>query len=145
MPSKPTPRLSFEIEVFGHPQPQGSTRAFIPKGWTRPIITSDNPALKSWRQEVTTAALEARPKGFPLPSGCPVNLAVVFYFAPPKSKKGKSAWKSTRPDVDKLLRAVQDALSGVAYADDSQIACAYVQKVFGSPERVRIEVSEITT
>src|SRR5208283_2844737 len=132
MPGESTPRLSFQIEVFGKPQPQGSTRAFIPKGWKRPIITSDNACLKSWRQEVTTAALEARPKGFPLPSGHPVYLAVVFYFAPLKSKKDKSGWKSTRPDVDKLLRAVQDALSGVAYDDDSQVACAYVQKVFGS-------------
>lgn len=134
-------KRSFEIEVYGTPQPQGSVRAFVPKGWSRPILTTDNPRLKSWRQEVTKAAIAARPKGFPILAGNPVHVSVIFYFRP--TQKTKAGWKCTRPDVDKLLRGVLDALAGVAYEQDSQVATAYVQKLIGAPERTWIEVKEI--
>jgi Holliday junction resolvase RusA-like endonuclease len=44
------------------------------------------------------------------------------------------------PDIDKLLRAVMDALTGIAYADDSQVIECMVSKVYG--ESTFIEVSE---
>jgi len=33
------------FQVYGEAQPQGSAKAFIPKGWKRPILTSDNAQL----------------------------------------------------------------------------------------------------
>lgn len=33
-------RVSFT--VLGTPQPQGSAKGFVPKGWTRAVITTDN-------------------------------------------------------------------------------------------------------
>jgi hypothetical protein len=56
--------------VFGKPQPQGSVKAFVPtyKGGA-PVrradgsivvnLTSDNPALKQWRDRVSDEALRA--------------------------------------------------------------------------------------
>jgi Holliday junction resolvase RusA-like endonuclease len=44
------------------------------------------------------------------------------------------------PDIDKLLRAVMDALTGIAYADDSQVIEVMVSKVYG--DTTFIEVSD---
>src|SRR5512139_3205687 len=52
-------REPFVFLVFGEAQPQGSARAFVPNGHSRPIITSDNPQLKSWRMLVAESANEA--------------------------------------------------------------------------------------
>jgi len=133
--------------VYGHPAAQGSSRAFVPKGWTRPIITSANPKLKSWRQEMCHAAKEAifesSYTNWPIPAGIPVALTLRLYFKPPKKEKRK--YKPTRPDADKNLRAIGDSLSGIVIHDDSQIAIVHMEKLFGIPERVEIEVSECET
>lgn len=47
-----------------------------------------------------------------------------------------------RPDLDNLLKAVQDGLNGAAYDDDSQIVRAVSEKWYGDP-RVEIEVKEV--
>jgi crossover junction endodeoxyribonuclease RusA len=45
-------------------------------------------------------------------------------------------WHATKPDVDKLCRAVFDSLSGVLIQDDSQIASLRAEKVYADPEDV---------
>lgn len=71
--------------VYGHPEPQGSTKAFLPKGWKRSIITTDNAKLKPWRQQLTRAALEATHGEIPFPKGAAVALSLKFYLARPAS------------------------------------------------------------
>jgi hypothetical protein len=44
--------------VPGIPVPQGSVKAFMPKGARFPIVTSDNPKTRPWRQDVRQAAIE---------------------------------------------------------------------------------------
>jgi Holliday junction resolvase RusA-like endonuclease len=126
--------------VFGHPQPQGSVRAFTPKGWKRPILTSDNAKLKSWRQEVAASAMEAaRVNSFGIierPAG--VIMVLDFYFAKPKSTPKKITENTKRPDVDKLTRATFDSLRGILYEDDSQVVSAAIGKHYGQPERTEI-------
>ena len=39
-------------------------------------------------------------------------------------------WHTSRPDVDKLTRAVLDALSGVWWVDDSQVAMVTASKAY---------------
>src|SRR5262245_61845112 len=135
------------FEVLGKPQPQGSTRAFIPKGWKRAVITTDNTRMKPWRQEVGQAALMAViwPKGGTTPAFPvePVELTVRFYFARPKSASVKKRPGHTvKPDVDKLLRATLDSLTGILYADDAQVVETHCRKHYGGPERVEIELRE---
>ena len=131
-----------KFTVLGLPQPQGSARAFIPKGWTRAIITSANPKNKSWRQEVSGAALRAMKGAQPVGPKVPVRLMVAFYFARPKSVKAL-AEKTTAPDLDKLIRSTGDALSGICYHDDSQITELFATKAYGNPPRVEVTVTEV--
>ena len=127
--------------VYGTAQPQGSSRAFVPKGWTRAVITSSNPKLKSWRQEFAKAAMLAcKDHDCPVPRNVAMAVIIGFYFAKPKSTKKSVQHKVTKPDVDKLLRAALDGMTGIVYHDDSQVTDARVKKFFGLPERAEIAV-----
>jgi crossover junction endodeoxyribonuclease RusA len=109
------------FRVWGVAQPKGSAKGFIPKGWTRPVITSDNSKNKGWQQLVAEAAGRARDEaGAALLEG-PVRLLVAFYLPRPKSLPRKVAHHTKKPDLDKLLRSVKDGLKAVAWHDDSQV------------------------
>ena len=131
--------------VFGHPEPQGSTKAFIPKGWSRAVITTDNKKLKPWRQQLSqsaTAAL-AENKGELLAKPAGVRLAVCFYLERPTSIPRKRALPSVKPDIDKLTRALMDALTGTIFEDDAQVTDLVVAKRYGIPERAEVQVEII--
>ena len=135
--------LSFTFEVLGEPIPQGSLKAFTPKGWTRPILTSDNKRTKPWRQEVKQMAMEAMAQIVPrigrYEKPLPIGIECRFYFQRPKSTKKAIVDKVTKPDIDKLARAILDALTGIVFEDDSQVTTLVCWKGFGDP-RVVIQV-----
>jgi Holliday junction resolvase RusA-like endonuclease len=55
----------------------------------------------------------------------------MFYLDRPSSiSKTKRPYPIVPPDVDKLLRGVQDSLSGVIYEDDAQIIRCLAWKVY---------------
>ena len=112
------------FRVYGEAQPQGSAKAFTPKGWSRPIITSDNPSLKQWRQLVAEAAnhalgaLPAADRSVLLEG---VRLTVAFYLPRPKSLPKRATAHTKKPDLDKLVRSCCDSLSAIVFRDDSQV------------------------
>lgn len=128
--------MNVDFIVHGHPQPQGSTKAFVPKGWIRPIITTDNKTLKPWRQDVSSQALIAMSGNQPAIDA--VHVSCKFYFLRPKSVK--LVHKITKPDIDKLMRAIFDSLTGICFKDDSQIVSCQATKHFGEREYAEIEV-----
>lgn len=129
--------------IYGIPQPQGSVKAFTRKGSRFPILTSDNEKLKPWRQQVTqTAMAEMGRTGATMikrPEGATVHVA--FFFDRPKSTKD-GATKTTKPDLDKLVRGLLDALTGVAFEDDAQVAQLFCTKSYGSPARTELFVGK---
>ena len=131
--------------VFGHPEPQGSTKAFIPKGWSRAVITTDNAKLKPWRQQLSASAEVALAEngGELLAKPAGVRLAVCFYFEKPASVSRKRLLPSVKPDIDKLTRALMDALTGTIFEDDAQVTDIVVAKRYGIPERAEIQVEII--
>ena len=136
--------MQVSFTVLGHPQPQGSARAFVPKGWTRAVVTSDNSKLKPWRQDVSAHAMEARAKaGYEEPTLQAVSVVVTFFFDRPKSASKKVVHKTTKPDVDKLARGILDSLTGIVFKDDSQVIEISCRKHFGCPERAEIWVGEV--
>ena len=123
--------------VYGISQPKGSTRSFVQGG--KAITTSANPRLKDWQNLVAMAAQEHRPKDGLLTGAA--GLSLEFYFSRPKSVSYKKRPDHTvKPDIDKLIRAVLDALTGIFYADDAQVDELYVTKMYGDPPRVEVEV-----
>lgn len=123
------------FRVYGEAEPQGSARAFTPKRWTRSIITSDNPALKSWRQlvkEAASQALGAIPESERRLLQDGVRLSIAFYLPRPKSLPKRATAHTKKPDVDKLARGCADALSATVYRDDSQICELIVGKYYAA-------------
>ncbi|SRR6266851_1352348 len=132
-----------QFTVYGHAEPQGSTRAFIPKGWTRPIITTASKKMKPWRQQITGTAIDVPGMKKWTRAEGGVNLTLVFVFSRPASLPKKLTVLNKKPDVDKLARSVLDSLTGIAYEDDSQVIGLHVVKSYGSPERVEIGIDFI--
>jgi Holliday junction resolvase RusA-like endonuclease len=128
--------------VYGKPEPQGSTRAFVPKGWKRPIITSANKKLKPWRQQITAAAMahmrEEREE--PYSRETPILIELDFFLQRPATLPKRILLPAKRPDVDKLCRGIFDSLSGVIFTDDCQIVSLIARKFYGAPERVEIKI-----
>lgn len=125
-------QLSFV--VWGVAQPKGSAKAFIPKGWNRAVVTSDNPKNKGWQQLVAEACGRARDEaGASLLDG-PVRLRVAFYLPRPKSLPKRVEHHIKKPDLDKLVRSVGDALTGVMWNDDSQVVDLQVRKRYAPPD-----------
>lgn len=137
--------MTFNFTVYGVPQPQGSTRSFIPKGWTRPIITSDNLKMKPWRQELANTAILAMKEACAQKAAreIPIAIELLFFFDKPVPAKKSASFKTTKPDLDKLLRAGLDGLTGIAYEDDSQVCECKVSKQFDSPARLEVRVSAL--
>lgn len=129
--------------VYGLPEPAGSKRAFVIKG--RAIVTDANAKSRGWKNQVTAAAREAY-QG-PLLDG-PLSVTMTFFRPRPaghmgangKLKKSAPSEPTTRPDVLKLARAVEDALTGVIWRDDAQITQETIWKRYGEPAMVVVEV-----
>lgn len=89
-------------------------------------------------------------KGFYLERGKPVTMRIVAGFLPPKSasKKRRTDMLEGRelplkkPDMDNIVKVVADALNGVAYHDDTQIAFVIARKAYSSVEGLDITVEE---
>lgn len=130
------------ITAFCTPQPQGSSRAFIRGG--RAVITSANKKLKPFRTEVTSCALEAMGNQT-MPRFAkhePVKLVITFMFHKPESTPKKRLFPVVKPDLDKLVRATLDSLTGVIFHDDAQVVQVMTEKIYGNVEGVRIDAME---
>jgi Holliday junction resolvase RusA-like endonuclease len=138
-----TPR-TVTLRVIGVPQPKGSTRAFLPKGSTRPIVTTDNPGIREWQRAIVAVAQTLGE----VPFEGPVAVALVFRFPRPKSKPRRIVHHVTRPDLDKCVRCVGDALQGVLFADDCAIVAIHARKCYapeGTAPGVEIAIRAMTT
>lgn len=137
--------LTFVVE--GIPQPQGSKTGFVARskktGKTRAVITDKNPALlKPWRAAVAAAAKAAR--GPDLESFGSDAVAVDIWFGMPRGVTVTREYPSVRPDVDKLIRAVFDAIttSGL-YEDDGQVVDLHVHERYSVRPGVVVKVSRM--
>lgn len=146
-----------EFDVIGTPVSQGSV-AYHPvklKGGGyamkdgRPILRPhhDNKKLKPWRQRVAAKAAMAMGDR-PLLLGA-VMLYVQIYRPRPKDhynakgflKDDAPSYPITRPDTLKIVRGIEDALTGVVWIDDSQVVGHNLQKHFRSNAFHRILIS----
>lgn len=129
------------FQVRGLPVPQGSTRTWIVNG--KPVTTSAAKGLSGWRRLVADVAQGCAPPE--LWEG-PVSVLLAFDLPKPKSvprtKITPASWPAKRPDLDKLCRAVLDAITHVIIADDSQVVSLYATKEYGTPG-VTIEVRKM--
>ena len=109
--------ISFRVD--GVPVPQGSMRVYNGN-----IVHSQGAALATWRSAVAISAKNA---------GCvplPGSVRLDLLFGMPKPKTVKRTSPSVAPDLDKLIRAVLDSLTAIAYLDDGQVTDINAGKVY---------------
>lgn len=123
--------------VAGVPQPQGSARAFVVQG--RAVVTSANKNLRPWRDSVLAAArAEMAVADERITKPTPVAVRITFYLQRPASHTKKQQERravTVRPDIDKLARAVLDALTVArVFDDDAQVYDLHVLKQYANDD-----------
>jgi crossover junction endodeoxyribonuclease RusA len=123
-----------EVDVRGLPRPQGSMKSHVlPSGR---VATRYPDGVWAWRHQVqyAVAALEEEPF-----TG-PVELRLGFELLRPAGhfgtgrnaglvRKGAPRWPAVMPDLDKLTRAVCDAITDAGlWRDDAQVVVIHTAK-----------------
>lgn len=143
-----------KIVVYGSPAPQGSKRYVgVAKSTGRGIMVESSKKVKPWRADVKDAAERARNGAAPLDG--PLILRMVFTLPKPASSpKRRRTYPMRKPDLSKLARSTEDALTDAGvYTDDARIVgYERLWKVFPGedPESleapgVRIEIRPLET
>ena len=81
----------------------------------------------------------------------PLKAVISAFFPIPKSVSKKKREQmlihnirpTKKPDCDNIIKAILDALNGVAYYDDSQVVETVIFKVYGDEPKVIIELYEV--
>lgn len=146
--------------VPGIPQPAGSKKAFVlRKGGAytgRAVIVDANDKSKPWQRSVQATILEFFANEPLQPFDGPIRLIVEFRLPRPKGhyRTGKNAselrpgappFPTTKPDATKLLRGLEDALTGIVWKDDSQIVTQIVRKRYHDSPGAAVEIREATS
>lgn len=152
------------LTILGTAKPAGSKRAFALRNRRGGILTRANgsPVInvvddcklsRQWKNVVRGQAIAQWPRGVRRFEG-PVSVLMRFTIARPKShygtgrnsgliKASSPACHTSKPDVLKLTRAVEDALTGLAWTDDAQIVDERITKAWGRSDRLEIEIQNL--
>jgi Holliday junction resolvase RusA-like endonuclease len=79
---------------------------------------------------------------FPKPLEGPIKLELCFYFAI-KDKKKWGEYKTSRSDLDNLVKSAGDMLNSIAYVDDAQIVSLTASKKYSEKGSTHIFVSQM--
>ena len=127
-----------------------------PRGQGRPRFARIGKGVRTYEQKADTAfktvikkALLSAYAGKPLERA--IRLRMVACFKVPKSysKKRREACLSgterptKKPDLDNIVKAVQDAMNGTAYGDDCQVVEFTCRKVYSEEEGLKITIEEV--
>lgn len=133
--------------VPGKAATKGSNVA-IPKTGGGTFFRPSDKRLKSWSALVATLAMQAGCKAV----DASITIEAVCAFRRPKAHfraSGKALrWSAPerhtqKPDVDKVARALLDALTGVAFVDDSRVHDLRIMKRW-APFTSNVDLTEIT-
>lgn len=143
------------VFVPGLPATAGSKTGRIlkyPDGRSRVILMPANKGQKPWMEAVKYAVYDVFDG--PMVKDAAVHLSASFYFMRPKShfrsgknadrlKKCAPAFHVYKPDLSKLVRCVEDAMTGLVWRDDSQVEQITAGKYWASRNGARIVVQLI--
>ncbi len=127
------------ITVYGQPAPQGSKRFVGHAKSGRGILIESSKAVKPWREAVKHAAIDeviGKGNNWDGVNGMrfygPVVVYMIFTVPKPKSApKGRRTWPDRKPDLSKLVRSTEDALTDAGvWEDDARIIRCVASKVY---------------
>jgi crossover junction endodeoxyribonuclease RusA len=112
---------AFRFQVIGTPGAQGSKKFVGTTKSGRGILTEMSKKVKPWRQDVKAAVEAVRAGAEPVDG--PLVVRMVFTLPKPKSApKRRRTWPATTPDVSKLARSTEDAITDAGgWKDDARV------------------------
>lgn len=152
-----------ELRFFvpGIPAPGGSKNAFaLKKGGVYTgrvaVVDAGGQKTKDWRSAVKEFAINAvkqhSHEAF-MPFAGQIEVELTFRMPRPKShfrsnglelKPGSPRAHVFKPDVLKLARSTEDAMTGICYVDDAQIVKEIIEKVYSDQPGAWIVIREIS-
>ena len=135
--------MKIEFFVPGICRTAGSKSAFKNKVTGKVNLTHAGKYSKGWMDSVKWFAMKKTGRMI-LWEG-PIILRLVFRRTRPKShyrtgrnagiiKPSAPAYPTSKPDLTKLTRAIEDALTGIVWKDDAQVVRQETGKVYCKPE-----------
>lgn len=157
--------MTYSFIVYGKPEPAGSKKSYVPldrsgQPYRRPnggvsVQTVDaNSKSKDWKRAVAhEARLCLSPALTGLLTGA-LHVTMRFYVQRPKGHYGSGknsgvvkasspTWPTSKPDVLKLARGVEDACTSVIWGDDAQIVSEKLEKHYSEQPRVEVEIQTL--
>lgn len=134
----------YEFTVYGHPTPKERPRF---NHYTKTPYTPHKTQAYETAVRYSFLAKFKKPRkaeGY-------IEMRLQAYFEPPKSVS-KTIRESMllgeirpdkRPDADNIIKAICDALNGLAYLDDKQVVSISLDKWYGEKEKVVVWIGEV--
>lgn len=144
--------MIIKLFVPGTPAGAGSKVAFRPTPESKMIVAPASKKTKPWMQTVKWAAIQKYDRMVLLES--PLKLKIVFYFLHPKGhfgtgrnagilKDSAPAYPAKYPDLSKLTRAIEDALTGIIWKDDKQVVQHETIKLYSDKPGAAITIEAL--
>jgi Holliday junction resolvase RusA-like endonuclease len=142
---------SVSFFTAGFPAPGGSKRPWPiyrgKKGEKRvftgkvALVDAGGERTKNWRQSVSASAFQAMEKANLKPFALPIRVSFIFWMPRPADhhrggkrenqlKDDAPHWHAKAPDLLKLARSTEDAMTGIVYADDKLISLSSMEKLY---------------
>lgn len=146
-PAIPCAAMEISFELAGPPLPKERAKRGITRGGRRNFYTPRN--TRGGEDLALRGFYDAVPRDW-RPHDGPVTLAVVGQYVPPASwphwRRARAiaeAWpKTTRPDLDNLVKLVMDGLNGHAWHDDAQVwSHDGSRKIYGAATLTRVTLT----
>ena len=147
-------QTALTIDVIGTPAAQGSK---IANRFGHGVRDANDKTLRPWRAEVAGTVATTMAENHWTTLDGPIEVELTFLHPRIASHYGTGRnqgrlkpsaphWKATAPDIDKLTRAVLDALTAAAaIRDDARVARLVVEDQWANEwSGVRIKVSALT-
>lgn len=114
--------VTVSFVAYGTPAPQGSKKAVGRAKSGRTILVESSAKVKPWRQDVKAAAEKVRDTVGEIMDG-PLAVSMTFTLIKPSSApKRRQTWPDRMPDLSKLIRSTEDAITDAGlWADDARI------------------------
>lgn len=122
---------TFTFDIPGKAAPKGSRVAGVTKTGVR-FNRESNPHVPIWMKHAKAVLSEQAVDHTLFPKDTPLRLEVTFYVQRPKKPTYSYP---PQGDLDKYVRAVSDALTGICWTDDSQVVSISARKAYDETAR----------
>lgn len=118
-----------EFFVPGTPAPGGSKR-YVGHRKGKPLLIDDAKGNAEWRKIVAIYGKRRMQQLGLVPLDCALDVTFIFALAKPKS--ATRDLPTVTPDVLKLARSTEDALTGIVWTDDARITDEHLRKRYST-------------